>query len=111
MTTIEHLTKARELVSKGWCKGVYAQDANGRQVPYGGDAGVRFCMSGALHVVMLGNPNVQLVRTVKAIMAVIGWPIAPWNDQPERTHEEVLKAFDDTIAAEQKKLDYVAGIL
>ena len=26
-----------------------------------------------------------------------GVAVFTWNDMPERTHEEVLKAFDDTI--------------
>ena len=29
--------------------------------------------------------------------------IVPWNDAPERTHAEVMAAFDRAIAAEQAK--------
>ncbi len=98
MTTEEVLVATRDLIQKGWTQNVYARDANGRMVPYGGPGAVCWCLSGALHTVTLGNPNVRFMEAHAAIKAVIGWPMAPWNDQPERTQQDVLDAIDKALA-------------
>ncbi len=96
MTMIEHLTAARALVAKGWTQKCFARDANDRNVPWGGNGAVKWCMSGALQEAAIGKDHGP---AIKALMKDIGneW-IATWNDAPERTQQDVLDAYDRTIA-------------
>lgn len=47
-----------------------------------------------------GFPYKARIRAFHALMnaAGIDYHLAPWNDAPERTHSEVLAAFDLAIA-------------
>lgn len=49
------------------------------------------------------DAKLGLVALGRAIGATCGAEIIDWNDAPERTHAEVLAAFDAAIAAEQMK--------
>ncbi len=95
MTPKEVLIAARKLIEspKQWLKGA--------------DSGLRneiwcYCASGALMTAVDENiPPVDWDAAENALsLAATGDPdgnIPIWNDAPERTHEEVLAAFDEAI--------------
>ena len=107
----KRLKKARKLVEKGWAQGYYrAYDYDGEKMCY--------CLTGAILAAGMKNPEDLEVglpegsTCEEAVLAVAGaavpdvpstdgvWGVmAIWNDAPDRTHEEVLLAFDDAIAA------------
>jgi hypothetical protein len=106
VTAREILVDARGRVQQGWCHGVDARDARGRRcAPWhpdarswsvlgslvaseGGDADVRAHASGA----ELGNAVSLLAEAVGSSSLQV------WNDEPGRTQEEVLAAFDRALA-------------
>jgi hypothetical protein len=101
------LTKARDLIANvGWGKGARALRADGLYTsPRAADV-ARFCAIGAIdagaegypfdvqqeatfHVVKTLNPDLPLTRAL---------PLWAWNDAPGRSKQEVLEAFDKSIA-------------
>lgn len=84
MTSVaEVLREARSLVDtpEKWCKGTY------------GDGEGRHCISGTLRDVGAEEAYTFLQRTIHT-----AGPLSSWNDAPERTHADVLAAFDKAIA-------------
>ena len=61
--------------------------------------------SGTRSSAALGWLGIDTGAALKALKCAIGngHEIVPWNDAPERTHAEVMAAFDRAIAAEQAK--------
>lgn len=95
MTPTEILKEARRLIAeKGWTQGVYARHANGNLIdPMEGNAAC-FCSLGAIWKV---GGILEHAFAVIALEGVIGISLAEWNDDPSRTKEEVLAAFDEAI--------------
>ena len=61
------------------------------------------CASEAIE--SIAEPSaVRNAAYVQLSSAVGGQSIVPWNDAPERTHPEVLAAFDRAIEAERAKV-------
>jgi hypothetical protein len=85
MTTRETLIAARALIDTPdkWTQGTMRQ-------------GVQRCMVGALCAASSGS----ITPTVSALRRIIGcWSLTAWNDRADRTHAEVLAAFDKAIEA------------
>ncbi len=98
--TLGVLLRARELIGdeQRWCRRTYARGWRGLPVPVQSSAAHRFCAVGALMRAgrELGLPmddarNALEWQTVR--------PVQDWNDDPERTHREVIAAFDAAVAA------------
>lgn len=106
MNTIDILRSARALITEreDWCQGTESIDRNGLECsPFSQDS-VCWCATGAiLHIV---DDLPRSIAAFKALAALLPSDsgktaenvIAHWNDAPERTHAEVLAAFDRTIA-------------
>ena len=100
-TSIAVLVRARQLIADEWrwCKGAFARSWLSIPVPADWVLARRFCALGAIR---RAGRELQL-RTPEACMALewqtIGRPIHDWNDDPKRTHAEVISAFDRAIAA------------
>ncbi|APH74156.1 DUF6197 family protein [Aquibium oceanicum] len=97
MNTYEILTKARELVAAGWNKGHYGESANGITVgPLHEDA-VCFCTMGALFRAA-GTFDEDIVHpAVQALGFEYSGQVLLWNDEKDRTQDEVLARFDNAI--------------
>ena len=102
-SVVEHLKKARSLVEQGWTQ--VLNRVPGRDTTY-------FCAVGALRCADLDDPMDSTMRlpnweswdsiyAARYMEGVVG-DIATWNDDPERTQEEVLLAFDRAIALAEK---------
>jgi hypothetical protein len=81
------LIAARELVERGWCKGI---------VP--GGVCADFALSHSYRWHRDGDP-LALDKAMDRLQRAIGPVRVPvWNDRPERTKEDVLAAYDRAIA-------------
>ena len=123
----KRLKKARKLVEKGWAKGnyrIYAPEFEKWDEEHLESVGhkdpgpqVCYCLTGAIMAARMKDPkdmSKPLAEDGVAIDAVLAvtrvvkpsvphtsgvWrAMATWNDAPDRTHEEVLLAFDEAIA-------------
>ena len=102
------LTAARERLSKGWCQKSYAKDAAGRVVSAHSQKAVNFCIIGALDASVTGfDGRGNIMRSARVVVAehiekICDLPartIAKFNDDPGRTHADVLDLMDKAIAA------------
>jgi len=108
VTAKQILFGARELVHEGWCQGVDARDARGQRcAPWNRDART-WSVLGALVASEGDEPDVRAHSS--ASVAELGHAVAllaeaagtrtlqAWNDEPARTRDEVLAAFDRALA-------------
>ena len=63
----------------------------------------KWCALGAVIQTLERSSPSREHETVRALEGVIGTYLVSWNDAPERTHAEVLAAFDRAIANERSK--------
>jgi len=103
MTTKEILIAARAKIERPecWTNGAYARDAAGREVEPTCPDAVCWCVRGAIDA-STGHHSGNRPASVLFSQAVAGYGalyIPIWNDEPNRTHAEVLAAFDRAIAA------------
>jgi hypothetical protein len=102
-STLTVLTRARELIrdERRWCRRTYARGWRGLPVPVQSSAAHRFCAVGAL--LRAGR---ELGLPVEDARNALEWqtirPVQDWNDDPARTHHEVMAAFDAAVVALEK---------
>ena len=96
----DNLSIARALIEKGWATGIWARDADGEYCDAQSPSAVCWCSAGAIAAARgmiefdaLYTPEASLLRG-----AIGGKPIPQWNDDLDRTKDEVLAAFDRAIA-------------
>jgi hypothetical protein len=98
--TLAVLAWARQLLidEQRWCKRSFARSWFDIPVPSGSAWARRFCALGAIMRAgrELGLP-IEDARRVLEWQTII--PVADWNDDAQRTHAEVIEAFDAAIAA------------
>lgn len=103
VTTLDTLRRARELLSEpnSWTQGTYARDAQGKRCYIWEDCRVCLCVEGAL---FSAHEDIEVCVAARDAFegSLGGAPLDEWNDAPERTHAEVLEAFDRAIAAEER---------
>ena len=114
-TTIDILTKARHLVRepKWWIQYAGAETLSGGKVHCFDLKAHCFCMTGAISRAAhdLGcdswSNEPEVYKAMTESLKIEGREVAMfrWNDMPERTHNEVLKAFDDTIESLKQQRD------
>lgn len=104
MTPQEVLIEARRLIAeKGWTQEVYSRDVCGRSSlteEFDGNP-VCFCADGAIrratHMHQARIEARAVLGKVVGARGVSGFEVWRWNDEPGRTKEEVLAAFDRAI--------------
>jgi hypothetical protein len=96
----EAIASARELVEFGWCQGADARDESGNMVHPWDPAAVSWSALGAL-VAVAANPDDGAVRLEELGLPALALGIAAnsdllqeWNDEPERTHQDIVAAYD-----------------
>jgi hypothetical protein len=99
METLEVLRKARGLIEKGWCQGVYAKDENGKPCDPNSAAAESFCVYGALRRWAQRYSDEYDAATDRlGEEPECQHGISLFNDHEDRTQAEVLALFDRTIA-------------
>lgn len=105
MSILSILTKARALLAQGWTQHHNARDKKGNPVPAWAPQATCYCLEGAIICVAEGESHSTLVFAERILRKQIDeegfspvYPsLATWNDDPERTQEEVLKLADRCI--------------
>jgi hypothetical protein len=84
--------KALDYIKKGWTQGEFARDSKGDSVPSNSTAAVSWCTAGALG---MAYDVCKYMGALNKLAAVIGTrKLSVWNDDPNRTREEVIAAFE-----------------
>ena len=109
---LDDLKAVRELLSspKKWTQGQYAKDARGHAVDDCSPKATCWCLVGSMwkrgydvgqwgceRVMSMINP---LTAQLPPKDRIPGFSLTVWNDDPARTHEEVLALLDKAILAE-----------
>jgi hypothetical protein len=100
------LTRARELVVRGWCQAGLAQDRDGRIVePWRSCARAWSPLGALLAALYLGSEgSLDSFRITYTCLALAtGGRLEEWNAAPWRTQQHVLSAFD-------RARDFVPGV-
>lgn len=96
-TTADVLRRARALIDtpEKWCKGALVRDG-------------AFCVRGALKTAISGSIWAAFDPLLTRAEQALGFPgfdgvhseprLPSWNNAPERTHADVMAAFDKAIA-------------
>jgi hypothetical protein len=97
--------KARIDSPEKWCKGVSWRTKSG-DVTECSEIAYSCCGYGAITAVLSEDnrasmPHIQANTTLE--LAIGGQLFSRWNDAPERTHAEVMAAFDRAIAIALEK--------
>jgi hypothetical protein len=100
---LDWLTRARELIAKGWCKGVAARNARGKPIELIHSSATKFCAMGALYRVTGFDPKEGSVENNECwVLAIssLGYKhtsqLTTFNDaSPSRVR--VLAMFDRAI--------------
>src|ERR1700757_269153 len=95
-TTADALREARSLIEKPgtWIQNHFARDVNGEYVDSDDELAVSWCAAGACL-----RAAHAYGRSILSLLSYLepGCDLTTWNDHLERTHEEVLAAFDRAI--------------
>lgn len=104
----EILIGARELLASPaqWVKGYYAFNKSRDMREVGDDDATCFCMIGALaksagSFTGVGGYEQSDHPEIDYLAKVVGEHVPNYNDHPERTHDEVIAAFDKAIQLAQ----------
>lgn len=98
-TTALVLMWARHLIAdeRRWCKRAFARTWFDIPIPVQSSIARRFCAIGAIK-----RAGRELGMPIKYARKALEWqtvrPVADWNDDAWRTHDEVVAAFDAAIA-------------
>lgn len=114
ISALDVLKEARSLVEHGWTTKAFARDDRGYPVKATEGKPVLYCMLGAVERVIDGkaledersNPYDCLQQSANRIdpASVADHWLDGFNDADDRTHEEVLEAFDIAIDICEKEL-------
>lgn len=100
MNPITHLQKVRKLIEnpENWTQGASARDRYGDFVDFDDPTACKFCLVGA-------SAKVDYHVTLSYLIFVPSTHanIAEFNDDPNRTHAEVLQLIDDAIKYHQEQ--------
>ena len=109
MNAVTILRSARDTLDHeaAWTKGEMARDATGNPVCIGSHRAVQWCALGAIWRYS-ESPRDDREAAQHALASILcrdrvpstgRWSVPVWNDAPDRTHAEVLAAFDRAIEA------------
>ena len=98
MKSSKLLTKARALIAdpKHWTQNCSARNQQGVAVYSRDDEAFSYCMMAATHKVATG-PGKIVESQLYLRKAINSSSLSAFNDAPERTHAQVLAAFDKAI--------------
>lgn len=99
--TVELLKGARALIANGWTQRRMAENAARAPRLASAIDACHFCMVGALSRAAddAGIDSGDLLTARGFLEARVPGHIVDWNDDPERTQDEVIEVFDEAIAA------------
>jgi hypothetical protein len=100
MNTLEALKAGRDRIEQGWSQSAAFRSSDGA-VTYIPDEAVAWCAYGAICIGHVGTPHNLAHRTLVNVIGE-GGGLSIWNDDPSRTKEDVLAAYDKAIRLAEK---------
>ena len=99
-TTLNILKRARILLTPpgAWTRRAFARGRDGELTTIGSETAVSWCSVGALEASAWGEDRWSAQNHLMSATNIYGESLLMWNDNPGRTQEEVLAAFDKAIA-------------
>ena len=99
MKPSQHLQKARDLIAPpgAWIQNDFAKDSDGFPEDPCNNAAVCFCAQGAIARATYDNFN-DALNANGFLRRVLDRSVVEWDDNPLRTQDELIKAFDSGIA-------------
>jgi hypothetical protein len=103
MLVSQMLRYARVLLAAGWCQRAEAHDEQGEPVEPCDVMAASWSLAGAIRAVAsdVGDEDGELERDAsRALALVLEMPaeeLPAWNDDPQRTHRDVLAACDCAV--------------
>lgn len=83
--------KPSDFIKKGWCREELARDKDGDVTYFDAQQAVAWCAMGAIFACR----DVSSHDALKALRSYVGNNvIALWNDDPNRTQQEIIDAFE-----------------
>jgi hypothetical protein len=112
------LRNARDLVAQSWCRGADARDGVGAAVEPWDESAESWSLLGALVAVLEHEAAVrgelpldQLAVALDALAGLIDEEsLADWNDDPRRTHADVVAVLRDAEAAYPQAQERRVGV-
>ena len=86
-----------------WLQGGHAKNVEGEYVDPESKDAICWCSLGAAWAVTHSTPEDSYFTALEYVRKFTDKDLLFWNDDPERTHEEVMNAFDKAIALAQKE--------
>jgi len=103
---IELLTKVQEQLRKGWTQGAFARKGDGTPTFAHDTEAVTWSLEGACMIVAQRDGSIERTRGLRrAIGFHINGYITSYNDDPDRTQEEVIEMIENLIKS--MKIDYL----
>lgn len=99
---VSEVLRVRELLSKGWTQEAYARDAEFNECEATAPEAARFCILGACEKVWAEMGHNPVSAFLSEIMAIGYQDVPTYNDDPERTKEDVLGLCDKIIKTIEK---------
>ncbi len=105
MSALSVLQAARERIAtpERWTQGKYARGVAGSETGWASPTATCWCSLGALRASSPSNFDDALQADDFLAEAIGNAEIADWNDDPARTHAEVLAAFTLAIELARKE--------
>lgn len=105
MATTDYLKQAKVLVANGWCQGSYTRDSHGTPSHFSRTS-ASWCIQGSvIEACRLSDSNMteEVLDLLREAIGLEHWDlISKWNDEKDRTQEEVLQVFDAAIVLAEK---------
>lgn len=89
MNRNDAITKAQDLLRKGWCKETYARDKEGREVDPEDAEACRWCAGGAVYRVVDPYGALSVRRAVESTLGVDHQDLALVNDRAASVDEVI----------------------
>jgi len=115
LDVLDILTEGRRLVAAGWCQGAMAKDSRGRATEAASPDAVAFDLLGAVEravLNLLGGDRDTLIQNYYKGFYALAWGLhthsrlSAWNDDPTRSHAEVLERFDMALARRTRPMPH-----
>lgn len=96
---LQILTNTKARINSGWCQNYWAKDEKGHCCSYENPNACSFCINGAV-LKSRTSPDIDVYDVFRHIRRAGNIPsmgIPLWNDNPNRTKEEVIALLDKAI--------------
>lgn len=92
-----------DVISRGWTKGDYARDAEGKPVHFTSPSATCWCLVGAIRAVAMEHRISHIAVRLEVLEYLrhtgrvlrLNSALATWNDDPARTQSEVLSLLNE----------------